>query len=1157
MKKRIVSLLMALVMALSLLPTGAFATGGVITPTEPNAVAQTQNSGADDVNNNIDDTVQWKNFRNSDVNMAITDVQTPKSAETTVLKWAKKLGTSWEESPSVPIIVGDSLIVMSGTTLYKLSLADGTIQQQATMAAAADWGYTPLTYAAGLIICPLGGGIVQAFDAKTLTSVWVYKDEKGGQAVTPITYDVTGDTGLIYTGFWNGEEKEANYVCLTVTDDDSSKTNESKTAKWTKTVRGGFYWAGSVVVGDYVIFGSDDGASGSTGTSTLYALNKTTGAAGSSLPLTGIGDQRSSIAYANNRVYFTTKSGYLCSAAFNSSIGELSDLKSKQISTQSTGTPVVYGDYVYVCGGSGVVSGSGGAGNFFVAKADTLEVVSHVELKAYPQCSPLLSTAYSSERYLYFYCTYNGEPGGVSLIKVSATDHTATLEELYNAKGYEQYCIASIVCDTNGNLYYKNDSGSVLALTSNSTYATGITVNGTAVADFDAGVTSYECAVPRGKYSDSAPYDWVATESVTVTAAVPEGASVTINNTSGSSQEITLAEGGTAEAAIVVTNGSDSRTYTVKLRLQSNDASLAALKVNESNNYSSFEEINPDLNEAATLYLCENISKSRSFANLWPEAKDSNATVKVYAVSNVKDKKAGDEISVTGTSSNHNRYAIYFGSETEPAVVRVVVTAEDGTTTAQYRVALKKRGMDTKTEITAYVTLSVAGKVELMQKAVTVPDLNGDGLVDVDEVLYTTHKTYAPNKANDYAKAYNGSWWITKLWGSETTAVSYWLNDVLCGGLTDTVEDGSYLSAFVYKDKTGWSDAYVRYQSPTAALIPGESTTLTLEKAEYENYALVWKKFTGAAFTVYTENGTTTSDVTVTETTNGSYTVSGTKSGTYYLVATAANESEITVPAVCRLTVLAMGESRTTSSTDGTTTKAVVKEVNVPDTGKATVTITAKGSGTNGQTATTTEVTIPTAVTTELKKAEAVKVETNVATLSIDKKALTDLTKASGNLVLTVKKADESTTGAKFELTAKVGNTDVFTGSAGKITVTVPWATAPGFRQQLICYCTDGGKNERMGGTFDGKSFSWDTNHFSTFEIKTETVASGREYIVIDSTAAAATKTSGTSGTTGTSTTTTTAKSNSATTFDPGVGLYTVTAILSVTGMAWVGKKKH
>ena len=28
-------------------------------------------------------------------------------------------------------------------------------------------------------------------------------------------------------------------------------------------------------------------------------------------------------------------------------------------------------------------------------------------------------------------------------------------------------------------------------------------------------------------------------------------------------------------------------------------------------------------------------------------------------------------------------------------------------------------------------------------------------------------------------------------------------------------------------------------------------------------------------------------------------------------------------------------------------------------------------------------------------------------------------------------------------------------------------------------------------------------------------------------------------------------------TFDPGVGVYALTAVLSVTGMAWVGRKKH
>ena len=79
---------------------------------------------------------------------------------------------------------------------------------------------------------------------------------------------------------------------------------------------------------------------------------------------------------------------------------------------------------------------------------------------------------------------------------------------------------------------------------------------------------------------------------------------------------------------------------------------------------------------------------------------------------------------------------------------------------------------------------------------------------------------------------------------------------------------------------------------------------------------------------------------------------------------------------------------------------------------------------------------------------------------------------------------------------------------------------------------------------------SFDTDKASSFaivsyEAVSTTSHTNRPYIVIDSSAASAT------------TTTTVKKSNSATTFDPGVGLYTVTAILSVTGMAWVGKKKH
>lgn len=403
----------------------------------------------------------WKNFRNSDVNMAITDARTPKTPETTVLKWAAKLGSGWSAAPSVQIIVDNSLIVMSGTSLYKLNLSGGSIEKQATMVNSPSFGYTPPTYAEGMIFCPLGNGTVQAFNAETLESLWVYQDPAKGQALSPITYS----DGYLYTGFWNSETKDANYICLSVTDEDPSQENESKHATWTKSVPGGFYWAGSVVVGDVLVVGTDDGAGGTSGTSRLYALNKKNGSEISHLDLTGLGDQRSSIAYSNGRVYFTTKGGYLCSAAVSSG-GTLSELKSANMGAQSTSTPIVYQGKVYVCAGSGVVDETigKGAGHFIVADAATLKTISAVAMKGYPQCSPLLSTAYEGEGYLYFYCTYNANPGGISLIKVKTDDQSAELVELYDAAGYEQFCITSIICGADGTLYYKNDSGNVFAV---------------------------------------------------------------------------------------------------------------------------------------------------------------------------------------------------------------------------------------------------------------------------------------------------------------------------------------------------------------------------------------------------------------------------------------------------------------------------------------------------------------------------------------------------------------------------------------------------------------------------------------------------------------------------------------------------------------------
>lgn len=648
MRKRIVGLLLAMVMTLGLISVAAMASGAEV-------------------------TADWANFRNSEVNMALTEAKTPVDAETTVLKWANKLMTGWTDAPSVQIIVDNALIVMHGTNLSKLDLKTGEIIQQATMTAAPNYGYTPATYADGLIFCPLSGGTIQAFDAKTLESKWIFKDELGGQSLSPITYS----DGCIYTGFWNGEEKDANYVCVDVADG---------SLKWSKTVTGGFYWAGSVVLGDAVIVGCDDGAKGYAGDSHLYSLNKASGEVISDLTLTGCGDQRSTIAYSEEkgRVYFTAKNGYLCSAAVDTDAGTLSDLKTVKQANQCTSTPVVYGNQVYFSCGSGVVQGEGGDGNFVVADADTLEQLYVVALQAYPQGSVLVSKAYLEETgKLYCYSTYNGKPGGLSLIKVDPTKDTADgaeLIEIYDAKGYEQNCITSPICGTDGTIYYKNDSGNVFAVGINNAYLAGLTATaGAQKGEFAASDAEIEWIVPIG------------TESVSFAPTACEGGTVTVNG-GAADTAVSLVEG-TATATIVVTKGEDSRTYTVSVREISADAALNELKVSESNSYTGAAlALTPEWADGTYYYGMYTVGASRKFENVWPTANDVNAKVTVYAISNVQEGKFDEEtgvIEVTGTNQNHDRYAIYFADDTLPMAVRIVVTAENGETT-EYVLVMSK-----------------------------------------------------------------------------------------------------------------------------------------------------------------------------------------------------------------------------------------------------------------------------------------------------------------------------------------------------------------------------------------------------------------------------------------------------------------------------------
>ena len=631
-----------------------------------------------------DVSAAWKNFRNSDDNMGITSAKTPTSEATTYEKWFKKLGSGWGAAPSVQIIVDNSLIVMSANHIYKLDLNTGDILQTGDMVAATNFGYTPPTYADGMIFAPLADGRVQAFNAETLESLWVYQDTLKGQSLSPITYS----DGYIYTGFWNAETKDANYVCIPVTDEDPTNAQEAKEAAWQYTSLGGFYWAGSVVRGDYVVFGTDDGTSGSDGTGHVLSLNKKTGEVMDSVDV--IGDQRSTIAYdkETDRLYFTTKGGYLYSLKLKSDgTFDKDTLKSVQPGSMSTSTPVVYNGRIYI----GVTSGSNFSGTYSISVIDaaTMTEIYKAPLKGYPQCSVLLSTAYEKEDgSVYLYATYNKNPGGITLIRDKKGQTTPDVEEIFTPeKARQQYCITSIICDENGTLYYKNDSACVMAVASSEAYMTGVTssAEGSTIDNgvaFDGKLSSHDIAV------------LTSADKTTLTFTASEGSSITIDGVEGNSREMELTEAGKS-FDVVVKKGSDERTYKFTLKREKPNTNLKELYVSDSNQFNmGLVSLTPAFSKTNHVYHAE-YSTTRRFLNIWTAAEDTGSTYKLYPVSAVGKStvisSSEGNIIRTATNSGHDRYAIYFADNSDCATVRIEVNAKDGKTKDSYYVTLKQQ----------------------------------------------------------------------------------------------------------------------------------------------------------------------------------------------------------------------------------------------------------------------------------------------------------------------------------------------------------------------------------------------------------------------------------------------------------------------------------
>ncbi len=399
------------------------------------------------------------------------------------------------------------------------------------------------------------------------------------------------------------------------------------------------------------------------------------------------------------------------------------------------------------------------------------------------------------------------------------------------------------------------------------------------------------------------------------------------------------------------------------------------------------------------------------------------------------------------------------------------------------------------------------------------------------EQTTTYYDAYGNWKAKDkiiiiYAK--NGYECTTIVYDIEDNVTETWVEKCTYNLNDDGKKTGSTIDKKIY---TGVEDEKNLFEIWNTVEVENEdgstTSTKTIKDANEVEKGVeksTWKYVDGKYVEIsreYTQKGTAAETTVKTNNENGKVT------------ATATVNSVDTAEAVDKTLTMDFGNTEAINGTAPTEIKVSISEEN---TGK-----------------------LETAV--ENGSVKTVEVKTDVATLSIDStaiKALTQNVENGQSLELAVANTSAeskevqntaSDVKAEYKLTATVGNENVFDKSTadtnGEITVSVPYEKST--NGTVAVYYVDEATNAKtkMPSSYADGVLSWTTNHFSTFQV-VETVQSSssgnRHYSAV-----LASKTADT---------TTAAKVNSANTFDAGVGIYAASAILSVTGMAWVGKKK-
>lgn len=798
--------------------------------------------------------VEWGCYQNSAENNGVVgDIPLPANYNETSLKWATKMVSGYTVSFTPPLIIDGDLFIASNKHVFRVDKeTGGIVRQSEELKLNVGYAMNPITYdkEKDQLYIPIMNGRVQCLDAETLQSRWISGEYRYNQTLSPIACK----DGLVYTGIWKGETEDGLFFCL------NADTGE-EVWHYAPSVDGaqlgdaphGFYWAGAYVNDRYVIVGSDDGADNLFSeagegaypeSAVVYSFDRQTGAVVDRI--TGIkGDVRSSVVYHGGSIYFVSKGGRLYKAALGAD-GKFGGASSLQLTdrygaeSMMTSTPVVYKGRIYVgaAGSKGQFSADGG--HFFAVIRDDGELsggslIYTVPISGYPQAAPLLSAATeNTDGKVRLYFTFNAFPGGIYCLEDSpqaTAESHETAHLLYRPEPeMQQYCISPLCCDREGTLYYKNDSGYLMAVDVNKAWLSelSVTCSGREVdweSPFEPGQLKYTLEAPGGVESALVVPQTKAGENMTVTVngqpCTDAGISVPISE-----------EAADIDVTVSKTAGEKtwSRSYTLRISSASDNANLAGLAITATNTKPAIVDTetkkacntgvgyDPEFSREITEYVSRTYNGDHAFLNIWLQAVDSGASIRVLPVNDVGNSSPNRYLNEDGTikTGSGGRYPVYWVKGSNSAEVDVEVTSPSGNVKKTYHVTLV-RGQDhldvgemPLTLSPSSVTLYTSGKGRSVDAKATYnkADVTGEcAFESTDPKVATVNSS---GKITAVARG-DAEIWVTYAKENRRGRIHIEVEDPTLDPPAASIRPGSYTQPLQVELRASRDDAQIRY----------------------------------------------------------------------------------------------------------------------------------------------------------------------------------------------------------------------------------------------------------------------------------------------------------------------------------------------------------